>query len=320
MSYWLSNILSFQIFNMNSLLIPGLSCDLLGELESSLLEERYKSDLNVRVPNITSVSSKIEWWKCPTTHLEFFTPAEVAGDGDFYQQLQRHSWYYMEAKWEYDLARTMIRRCNGKRILEVGCGKGAFLRSLREIKGVETATGLELNQQAVGDACASGLDVCNRPLSELRASNEGFFDVVCSFQVLEHVTQPRQFLEDQLALLKAGGLLIFAVPNSGGFLKLDQLELLNLPPHHMSRWFPETCLVLQEVLDIRLVTLRFEPLADYHIEYYFQLMASKWLPRLPRSLIDRIIRKFIIPLNRITGFVKLIRGHTMLAAFVKQSR
>lgn len=303
---------------MNSVLAPGYACSLKGEIDTRIIQKRYSSELDVDISDIVETSEKIQWWKCPVTKLEFFRPEQLAGDGEFYGQLQNHWWYYMPEKWEYNLASTIISESHATKVLEVGCGDGAFLRKLEKSQTLETAMGLELNLQAVAKAKADGLDVRDTSISDLKRSHEGYFDVVCSFQVLEHVSHPRQFIEDQLTLLRTGGLLIFAVPNSGGFLRRDPMNLLNLPPHHMSRWFPETCATLEKVFALKMVELRYEPLAKYHIDWYFRLIARKWFRKVPDVWISRIINRLINPLNEKTRFTRFLRGHTMLASFVKQ--
>lgn len=303
---------------MKSDLMPSSACVLKGEIDTHIVRNRYLSELDVDIPCITNVSDKIQWWKCPATKLEFFRPEELAGNGEFYGQLQRHWWYYMPEKWEYDQAKSIISRSHAKRVLEVGCGDGAFLREFQKNPAIEAAVGLELNLQAVANAKAAGLDVRDTLIQDLRHSHEGYFDVVCSFQVLEHVSHPREFLEDQISLLRPGGLLIFAVPNSGGFLRNDPMNLLNLPPHHMSRWFPETCNALGRSLGLRLITLQYEPLATYHVDWYFRLIARKWFGRVSDVWVSRVINRLINPLNKKTKFTRLLRGHTMLASFMKQ--
>jgi SAM-dependent methyltransferase len=97
------------------------------------------------------------------------------------------------------------------RLLEIGCSSGFMLFPL--IADGHRCLGVEPSG-AFGDYLrARGLPV-HASLEQLRAAEAAPFDVVMHFFVLEHVTQPRVFLEQQLALLEPGGTLVFEVPNA----------------------------------------------------------------------------------------------------------
>src|SRR5215207_6272821 len=61
----------------------------------------------------------IDLKRCDACDLRFYSPP-CAGDGSFYEQLQKFDWYYEENKAEYGLARNHVpEKC---KLLEVGCG------------------------------------------------------------------------------------------------------------------------------------------------------------------------------------------------------
>jgi SAM-dependent methyltransferase len=97
-------------------------------------------------------------------------------------------------------------------LLEIGCSSGFMLFPL--IADGHTCIGVEPSG-AFGEYLRSqGLSVYPS-LEELRVTSGGQrFDLVMHFFVLEHIRQPRAFLEQQLALLKPGGTLVFEVPNA----------------------------------------------------------------------------------------------------------
>ena len=200
--------------------------------------------------------------------LRWYTP-QTAGDAKFYEDLQQVDWYYQEHKPEYDFARTLVKQAD--RVLEVGCGKGAFRKFLPENV---TYHGLEFNQAAVKTACASGLDVKISPIEAHAAENPASYDVVCHFQVLEHVTTPLPFLQACVAALKPGGTLVVAVPSEDSFLRIVENGWLNMPPHHMTRWSDRS---LKDAFSaLHLVGAQFchEPVADYHRDWYRAVMRN----------------------------------------------
>lgn len=97
------------------------------------------------------------------------------------------------------------------RLLDIGCGEGAFLEQARR-RGWEVA-GTEISAWAAAHAAATlGQDIFCGELREA-AYPEAHFDAVTLWHVLEHVTAPRSLLEEVRRVLKPRGVLIVAVPN-----------------------------------------------------------------------------------------------------------
>jgi SAM-dependent methyltransferase len=98
------------------------------------------------------------------------------------------------------------------RLLEVGCGTGAFLKELH-LSGNWDVVGIEPNQSAALYAQKT-LDV---PIYHGRFEDAdvepGSFDAVVLWCVLEHLTEPIKDLHRAHSLLKEGGWLFFSMPN-----------------------------------------------------------------------------------------------------------
>lgn len=204
--------------------------------------------------------------RCSACDLGFFAPAR-AGDGDFYAQLQRHDWYYQDDKPEYPAAAAHV--ADGSSVLEVGCGKGAFRAWL---PASVRYTGLEFNDAAIARARAAGLDVRKEPV-EAHAAAGARYDVVCSFQVLEHVEQPGSFFAACADALKPGGTLIVAVPAQDSFLAVAANAPLNMPPHHLTRWSDAALRQLARRAGLTDVALWHEPVAPFHREWQRTVLA-----------------------------------------------
>jgi 2-polyprenyl-3-methyl-5-hydroxy-6-metoxy-1,4-benzoquinol methylase len=100
----------------------------------------------------------------------------------------------------------------GRRLLEVGCGTGEFLALSQEhgFRGVGTEPALE----AANRAASKGLTVHNLTLEKFVAhSGAAKFDVVVMINVLEHVPNPIQTLQQCSQALVPGGILCVRVPN-----------------------------------------------------------------------------------------------------------
>jgi 2-polyprenyl-3-methyl-5-hydroxy-6-metoxy-1,4-benzoquinol methylase len=96
------------------------------------------------------------------------------------------------------------------RLLDVGCGDGAFLR---EAAGYGwTVSGTEFSPAGARLARAAGVPVFAGELREARFPDAGF-DVITCWHVIEHVADPRRLLAEMHRLLTPGGALLLATPN-----------------------------------------------------------------------------------------------------------
>jgi SAM-dependent methyltransferase len=99
------------------------------------------------------------------------------------------------------------------KLLDIGCGMGAFIRTAAEI-GIES-WGVDVSRYAV----QCGKERHPYPVESIDRLPElpGDFDVVTAWHVLEHTDDPVTFLRSALAHLRPGGLLVVEVPNWSAF-------------------------------------------------------------------------------------------------------
>jgi len=237
---------------------------LLEEISASQLSDSYRHVYRYSPSNNEFADTcSIDYRRCGQCDLRFFHPP-VAGTESLYDALriQMGDRYYMQEKPEYEIARHWIGA--GQAVLDVGCGVGAFAAAIPEGR----YTGLELNSRAVAEAKLLGREVFKETIEEHSAKRRGQYDVVCSFQVLEHVSDVRGFLAGCCAALKTGGLLITCVPSFDSYLSFQANALLNLPPHHLSHWSDLCLRQIGEIFPVRLEAIEHELLADVHLGSY----------------------------------------------------
>jgi 2-polyprenyl-3-methyl-5-hydroxy-6-metoxy-1,4-benzoquinol methylase len=102
----------------------------------------------------------------------------------------------------------------GKRLLDVGCGGGFFLRIAKQlgakVKGIEPSP--------IGAECAraSGLDVFNGTLEQYLEQEriQEQYDIITCNHALEHMPNPVQTLSGMKKLLAPNGFIWLSVPNA----------------------------------------------------------------------------------------------------------
>jgi SAM-dependent methyltransferase len=219
----------------------------------------------------------------------------VTGDDRFYVSLQHHDWYYQSDKPEYHFAARQVTQ--GASVLEVGCGRGAFHAYLP--KNVRYR-GLEFNEEAVRKATGLGLDVVIRGVEDEAQERPGRYDVVCHFQVLEHVSNVAEFMRASVDALRPGGVMLVTVPAEDSFLRIAESAWLNMPPHHVTRWTDRALTNLYSRLKLDVKEVWHEPIAPFHRDWYRSVMVSSgfgslfgqsprleatgWIPRLAGRL------------------------------------
>ncbi|MGB3492757.1 MAG: methyltransferase domain-containing protein [Elainellaceae cyanobacterium] len=255
-------------------------------------------------------------FECRDSQLRFFMPLDIAGSESFYRELEKIDWYYMPRKWEHDVALTDLKEA--KTVLEVGAGRGDFVKRLRQDFGID-AIGIELNESAVQLGNENGIPLLRIDIEKFAEEKADFFDAVCTFQVLEHVPNPKVFLSSLIKVLKPGGKLIVAVPNADSFQKYSEMNLFDQPPHHMTQWRSSTFRYLEKLYPLRLKRIRFEPLADYHVDWYTAIQAKRFSKELLLGgFKSKVLHHQINPLLKKYPLVRRIfKGHTLYVCFEK---
>lgn len=102
------------------------------------------------------------------------------------------------------------------KLLEIGCGNGTFL-SMARAMGIKEVCGVEPSQEAVENS--GDLRSCIRVgMFKPGIYPENHFDVICAFQVFDHISQPNLFLNQCRQYLRNGGLALFINHDIGSLL------------------------------------------------------------------------------------------------------
>jgi 2-polyprenyl-3-methyl-5-hydroxy-6-metoxy-1,4-benzoquinol methylase len=288
---------------------------LLKQVSADQLIRDWKRDLDIDISDELNGASEVSLYECNQTKLRFFTPVDTAGSGRLYAQLQKFDWYYMPHKWEYGVAFKDLMDC--KNILEVGAAFGGFVEA--GIKKGLSIQGIELNEAAVRTAQQRNIPVSFINLNDFAMEYPESQDAVCSFQVLEHISDPTEFIQWSIDCLKPGGKLIFCVPNVESFLGL-QSSILDMPPHHMLQWSEQSFKSLENLFSIKLEKIEREPLASYHVPYYVRAYGNyfRGITPLNRLLFNRLTMKMYDRVLNL-GLRKKLIGQSIYVQFRKIS-
>ncbi len=262
---------------------------------------------------------------CQQCDLRFFWPPRTGSEA-FYRALQRRPGYYLPDKPEYQMAKRHILHTHA--VLEIGCGYAAFAALLP----TADYTGLEFSSEAADHASRNGLTVFKQSIEDHAKHHPGRYDVVCSFQVLEHVADVKTFITASLSALKPNGLLIYCVPSAESYISRLENCILNMPPHHVTHWTDAALGKIANLFSVELVALEHEVLAERHIHDYAFSVALSALNKLlgrkhrmfDRSLLQSVLSRIAFYLAYLLSFglnhVSLLpQGHSVIAVYRNSS-
>ena len=102
-------------------------------------------------------------------------------------------------------------------LLEVGAGFGTFCLELMSRNVFGRVVGVEPTPDLAKSCRERGIDILETPIERMEMADSLRFDVVASFEVIEHLFEPADFISHMLRLLKPGGLILLTCPNGQGF-------------------------------------------------------------------------------------------------------
>lgn len=152
-----------------------------------------------------------EWWdpKGSSAMLHRLNPVRL---GFVREMVDRH----------FGFERTERRPLAGKRALDVGCGAGLLTEPLARMGAA--ATGLDAAPENIAAARlhaeGQGLAIDYRHGSVETLGEGDTFDLVCSMEVVEHVTDPSVFVAGLAKALAPGGLMLLSTPNRTALSRL----------------------------------------------------------------------------------------------------
>lgn len=130
-----------------------------------------------------------------------------------------------------ELLNTFEQYRKTNNLLDVGCGDGFFLAEAK--KRNWNVFGTEFTSEAIDVCQKKGIPMTVSPINPSHYQNQSF-DVITSFEVIEHISTPHTELQSFQMLLRKGGVLYITTPNfnslSRNILK-SKWNVIEYPEH-----------------------------------------------------------------------------------------
>lgn len=144
----------------------------------------------------------------------------------FTPECVREIWY--EHQHRYAFVRALAR---GRRVLDAACGEGYGSALLAP--HARSVTGIDISHDAIAHAQARyavpGLQFQQADVTALDALPDGSFDLIVSFETLEHVEAQARMLDGFARLLSDDGLLVVSSPDRHTYTDLTGVQ----NPYHV---------------------------------------------------------------------------------------
>lgn len=261
--------------------------------------------------------------RCRHCGLEFSSPLR-SPSADWYRLAYQALDLYPADRWEFDAVLQHVH--GGEELLEVGCGAGAFLEKCRR-RGL-SAAGVDFSAEAVRLCQERGLRAHQLDLAaEEEEEPCARVSHIAGFHVLEHLDRPGALFQFARRHALPASHLWLSVPSERRPTRcLGQRDVLDEPPHHLTRWNPASCAALGARHGWRLVQVLYEPITLRVAVWWISVSSPAYLRwkaarRFRNRWIERGFRALFCPvavLQRLTT-LRRIGGHSMLAHFVLEA-
>jgi SAM-dependent methyltransferase len=205
---------------------------------------------------------------------------------------QSHWWYTGRRKILTSFVEEICRRVTDRRprILDVGCGTGANLLSLSQFGDAE---GVDVSEEALAFCRERGLDRVRLGAGEDLPYDDGTFDLVTAFDVVEHMDDDLAGLREMRRVLRPDGRVLLFVPTFM-FLWGVQDDVSN---HRRRYRLPQLRRVLEEA------GFEIERMTYANITFFLPILTIRLLMRLTGIKTDTENNINVPALNGVLGRV-----------------
>jgi len=163
------------------------------------------------------------------THEEHSTKGFVEDQRDFFDRLITQDWHtYKDTQWDrtrqLEVDALLRRLPEAKRILNVGCGCGYQDLLFACVQRIQHIVGIDYSEKSILTAEREySHEKIQRKVVDILSQDQrrsflgeigGTFDLVVSFQVIEHLMDPEDFLDACIQCAREDGAIAMVTPNA----------------------------------------------------------------------------------------------------------
>jgi len=245
--------------------------------------------------------------QCTFCYAEPFNPATP----EFYASLYSATEAYAESKWEFERTMRAIEtlvqsgRLAEFSLVDIGAGSGAFAsRASNAFSGIGRILCTEYSESGREQMRARGLTCLSGGLMDIDVVEFSHcFDILCLFQVLEHLADVDAVFDRLSVLATDGAHLFIAVPNYQQRSYFDGHGFHeDMPPVHVARWNRRSLEIAAERHGWRVEEGELEPepysskLKRFAWQFYIWDPGVRRLGRVRRRHVRRALRATLIAL------------------------
>ena len=210
--------------------------------------ELSSSDENQIIEKIAGIIRKLWWgdyasWNICRNCGNGFANPFIAFNSEYYTITYTSDVFYTPWKWEYEKVYHYIKKLSKKNLhlLEIGAGNGTFVtRISEELIDKNNILATEYSDFGINEIVAKGISCIPKNIFELDTNdNRNRFNIICMFQVFEHLDRLDDVFETLNQISKPGSDLFIAVPSHKHrefYFSLG--KNLDFPPGHISCFSP----------------------------------------------------------------------------------
>ena len=196
------------------------------------------------IQNYESNDGNFTLYQCPNCGVQFWMPFKNPGPGWYEKYKVYDRLFFVKPKIRCGYHKKVLKlfrkqNFDKKKFLDLGCGTGEFIFNLKQ-KGLEI-WGVDFSQTFINIA----RNYFNLKNLRVMSFKDFFsqrklpkFDYISFFEVIEHLDNPKYFLQEIRKFLKPKGTIILSTPCRERIL-VNWVEG-EFPYHHLSRWNKES--------------------------------------------------------------------------------
>ncbi len=167
--------------------------------------------------------------KCDTVYINPRPTPEILDiyylQSELYEFFKKHIFPFSEEVRKEKIFKPRVERllqiCKKYKVkndllIEVGPGFGTFSELVNKNGYFDKVIAIERTPDMAASCRERGIEVIEKPIEEVDFK-DNLAQVVASFEVIEHLYYPKDFVDKCFNIIEKGGLLILTCPNSKGF-------------------------------------------------------------------------------------------------------